>query len=200
MKGMDIKRGTRKWMEPVVLSTSARSRRVPQMRRGGGARREAGDVGAGCAEVEVGAGVVVSARTYMPPNSVLPPGERDCRHSLTRSSRSRADERPRASVTRQTKLLEESMPIATAVTYVLRPCREPIRAAITPPSVCVRSAFTHMSVSTASWFGDSLLTVSSCPYYTHSHRVVSLKHCSFFSVERGPRATRWWMSLGQLDR
>jgi hypothetical protein len=52
------------------------------VRGGGGARPDAGDVGV---EVRVGAGAgaVVSAGTYTPPNSVLPSGERDCRHSLT---------------------------------------------------------------------------------------------------------------------
>jgi hypothetical protein len=46
------------------------------------------------------------------------------------------------------------MPVAAAVMYVLRSCREPICAAITPLKVCVRSGFTHFSVNAASWFGD----------------------------------------------
>jgi hypothetical protein len=45
------------------------------------------------------------------------------------------------------------MPVAAAVTYVLRSCSEPICAAITPPRVCDCSAFVHLSANAASWFG-----------------------------------------------
>jgi hypothetical protein len=151
-------RTTRSWgMKRRLLGRarvgSSRGRGRGSVRRAG-ARPDAGDVGASCVEVGVGAGAgaVISAGTYTLPNSVLPSGERDCRHSLTRSVPT--PRRSRASVTSQTKPLEESMPVAAAVTYVLRSCREPICAAITPPSVCVRSVFTHLLVGAASWFGD----------------------------------------------
>jgi len=57
-------------------------------------------------------------------------------------------------VTSQTKPPEESIPVAAAITYVLKSCREPICAAITPPKVCVRSGFTHFSFSATSWFSE----------------------------------------------
>jgi len=47
-------------------------------------RPDVGDIGVEVG-VEVGAGVVVSAGTYTPLNLVLPSGERDCQHWLTRS-------------------------------------------------------------------------------------------------------------------
>jgi len=111
---------------------SSRGRGRGSVGRGGGTRPDAGDVGASCVEVGVGAGAgaVVSAGTYTLPNSVLPSGERDCRHSLTRSVPT--PRRSRASVTSQMKPPEESMPVAAAVTDVLRPCREPICAVINP--------------------------------------------------------------------
>src|SRR6266478_1861389 len=80
--------------------------------------------------------------------------------------------RPKLSVTSQTKPLEESIPVAAAVTYVLRSCREPNCAAITPPRVCVLSGFTYCSISTASWFGD--VAVGGF-YFPHTHEVVVLQ-------------------------
>ena len=100
----------------------------------------------------------VSAGTYTPPSSVLPFGESVCCRSLTRSVPApyvaMTPRRPRLSVTNQTKPLEESMPVAAAVTYVLSSCREPICAAITPSRVWDFSGFTHLSVNATSWFGD----------------------------------------------
>jgi hypothetical protein len=60
--------------------------------------------------------------------------------------------RPIASVTSQMKPLELSMPVAAAVTYVLRACSEPICIAITPSRVSVRAASIHFSFSADSWF------------------------------------------------
>jgi hypothetical protein len=79
--------------------------------------------------------------------------------------------RPRLSVTSQTKPLEGSMPVAAAVTYVLRSCREPICAAIMPPRVCVRSGFNDFSVSAASWFHD--VSVGGF-YFPHTCAVVGV--------------------------
>src|SRR5712672_3471138 len=91
----------------------------------------------------------------MPPSSVLPFGETACRRgACPRPCIAMTPRRPRGSVTSQTKPPVESIPVAAAVTYVLRSCREPICAAITPPKVCVRSGFTHFSFSVASWFGE----------------------------------------------
>jgi hypothetical protein len=71
--------------------------------------------------------------------------ENDHRRSLARSVPA-----PYVAMTSQTKLLDESRPVAAAVTYVLRSYKEPISAAITPPGVCVRSVFTHLLVSAGS--------------------------------------------------
>jgi hypothetical protein len=127
-------------------------------RRGGGSGPDSGKVGCVKAGVEVGVGVGVgaafSAASMPPPRSVLPSGENVCRRSLARSMPApyvaMTPRRPSASVTSQTKPLDESMPVATAATYVWRSYREPIWAAITLPSVCVRYVFTHLSVSDGS--------------------------------------------------
>jgi len=77
----------------------------------------------------------------------------------------------RALVMSQMKQLKESMLIAVAIIYVLRSCREPICAIITLPSIYVHSVFTHLLVSTASWFSN---------FAVDSHCIVLLKHCFLF--------------------
>jgi hypothetical protein len=60
----------------------------------------------------------------------------------------------RALVMSQMKPLKKSMLVTVAIMYVLRSCREPIYAVISLPGIYVCSVFTHLLVSTASWFCD----------------------------------------------
>jgi hypothetical protein len=69
------------------------------------------------------------------------------------------------------------MPVAAAVMYVLRSCREPICAAMMPPRVCGCSGFTNLSVNAASWFGDVAVGGFYFPPYMRScecHNVLLL--------------------------
>jgi hypothetical protein len=95
--------------------------------------------------------------------------------------------RPRASVTSQTKPLEESMPVAAAATYVLRSCREPNCPEIRPPRVCVCSAFTHLSVNAASWFDDVFLGGF---YFPRTRAVVMMFNIKWRKL-RSRGLTRW---------
>lgn len=76
-------------------------------------------------------------------------------------------------MTSQMKPFEESMPDAAAATYVLRSCREPICAAITPPRLCVWSAFTHLTDNASSWFGDDFVGGF---YFPRIHAVVNVNY------------------------